>query len=408
MAHIKVTYGGQTKDSRTDWNIPTGDTVTLETGGKFARTNIQIQPIVDPEDASQITFGNAVPGDVRQGKTALAGGVTITGTLPEHTPSDITFNPNVGVSSKTVTITAYIPEEGIYSPGPVTYDYDLGEIIPDFPFGSEAEDEHILFGYQAYDDDGNPIVGTMPNNGLLARTISNEDGTVTLPLGYISGGTVYATPGTIQSGVASVSSPVYDSDSGKFKQTVTVAPAIVSSTGYVSSVVGNKNGNTGTDAELNKIGIGVTLSSNTITYTPSIARQVVGGGVVDAFDSGSTVTITSPTVGVWVAVNSSSSSDFISASPTVTSEGYGTGSAYNPTSTTLVVDINSATTTFVPIKTTTMASVATATYTVPAVVTAGAEVTIVATMEQSANGWVSTGSNTENVINIPVYTGPFV
>ena len=47
----------------------------------------------------------------------------------------------------------------------------------------------ILSGKTAYVN-GNKITGSMPNNGSTSGTISTKAGTVTVPAGYTSGGTV--------------------------------------------------------------------------------------------------------------------------------------------------------------------------------------------------------------------------
>lgn len=52
-----------------------------------------------------------------------------------------------------------------------------------------ADAGDILSGKTAYGSNG-AITGSMPNNGATGGTISTKSGTVTIPAGYTSGGTV--------------------------------------------------------------------------------------------------------------------------------------------------------------------------------------------------------------------------
>lgn len=52
-----------------------------------------------------------------------------------------------------------------------------------------ADAGDILSGKTAYGSSG-AVTGSMPNNGATGGTISTKSGTVTIPAGYTSGGTV--------------------------------------------------------------------------------------------------------------------------------------------------------------------------------------------------------------------------
>lgn len=54
---------------------------------------------------------------------------------------------------------------------------------------ADAEATNILTGKKAYGASGE-ITGSMANNGSTSGTISTKAGTVTIPAGYTSGGTV--------------------------------------------------------------------------------------------------------------------------------------------------------------------------------------------------------------------------
>ena len=54
---------------------------------------------------------------------------------------------------------------------------------------ADAQAANILVGKKAYGASGE-ITGTMPNNGATGGTISTKAGTVAIPAGYTTGGTV--------------------------------------------------------------------------------------------------------------------------------------------------------------------------------------------------------------------------
>jgi len=74
--------------------------------------------------------------------------------------------------------------------------------------GADITAEHVLTGKTAYGASGS-VSGSMANNGSTSGTISTKAGTVSVPAGYTSGGTVAIdsteqskiTAGNIKSGV---------------------------------------------------------------------------------------------------------------------------------------------------------------------------------------------------------------
>ena len=53
----------------------------------------------------------------------------------------------------------------------------------------DAVAANVLSGKKAFNSSGE-VTGSMPNNGATGGTISTKSGTVTIPAGYTSGGTV--------------------------------------------------------------------------------------------------------------------------------------------------------------------------------------------------------------------------
>ena len=60
------------------------------------------------------------------------------------------------------------------------------------PAGASAEAADVLAGKTVYGADGS-VVGTMPDNGSTGGTIGTKAGTVIIPAGYTTGGTVSLT-----------------------------------------------------------------------------------------------------------------------------------------------------------------------------------------------------------------------
>lgn len=58
--------------------------------------------------------------------------------------------------------------------------------------GASAEAADVLAGKIVYGADGS-VVGTMPNNGSTGGTIGTKAGTINIPAGYTTGGTVSLT-----------------------------------------------------------------------------------------------------------------------------------------------------------------------------------------------------------------------
>lgn len=67
---------------------------------------------------------------------------------------------------------------------------------------ADASASDILTGKSAYNSSG-PVSGSMANNGSTGGTISTKAGTVTIPAGYTSGGSVSIASAAVSDCVAS-------------------------------------------------------------------------------------------------------------------------------------------------------------------------------------------------------------
>lgn len=239
----------------------------------------------------------------------------------------------------------------------------LAKLVPD---GSDVKGhgEYIISGHSAYDNDGTLVAGTIPT--LVASDITVSGKTVTVPVGKYtgaSGATAVSTSvavGTVTSGTASITSltKTYNSTSGKFDVTgsANVSAPTVGTAGYVSSSEGTKNAKSGgatVSATLDKI-VGSTAITGASTRKPSISKQATPSGVTNAASGDATTT--APTSGVYVAVKTSANTGTLTATPSVTTAGYGTADYHGIAGNTQTVGALASDTTYVPI-TTTSASV---------------------------------------------------
>ena len=239
----------------------------------------------------------------------------------------------------------------------------LAKLVPD---GSDVKGhgDYLLSGHSAYDNDGALVAGTITT--LAASDISVSGRTITIPTQKYTGasGATAVTKsigvGTVTSGTANITSltKTYNSTSGKFDITgsADVSAPSVGTAGYISSSEGTRNKKTGgatVTATIDKI-VATTALSGTTTKKPSITKQATPTGVTNAASGDATTT--APSSGVYVAVKSAANTGTITATPTVSTAGYGDATNNGITGASATVGASASDTTYVPI-TTTSASV---------------------------------------------------
>lgn len=187
------------------------------------------------------------------------------------------------------------------------------------------------------------------NNPITAATVLSGK------VGYVNGKQVTGSMpnATITSGSATISSTTYtyNSTNGNFGVTgsATIGAPTVGTAGYISSSAGTRNTNTANlSATVAKIA-GSTAISGTTTKQPSISRQSISiSNVTDA--AAGNATTTTPTSGVWVKVKSAANTGTLTATPSVTTTGYGTKDYHGITGTTATVGASASADTYIPIK----------------------------------------------------------
>lgn len=211
--------------------------------------------------------------------------------------------------------------------------------------------------------------------------------------------------------------------SSQASATVSVQPS-VSTAGYISSSEGTKTANNVTAygqvaATVAKVKTGVDITGTT-TKQPSISRTAKPSGDSWTDAASGAATTTKPTSGVYVQVNTAATTGTLTATPKVTTAGYGTTAYYGATAGTATVGASASAATYIPITTATLptsaASSATSGYTSKATIgrstsaqyinippgynTAGAYYTISAVANGSATTPATTISPTVSTISL--------
>ena len=168
------------------------------------------------------------------------------------------------------------------------------------------------------------------------------------------------TPATTVSPSVTSLSYAYDSTNTRFNvtgsgsTTKSVTPSV--SAGYVSSgTAGTITGSASVSATVARVGTGVDITG-TKTKQPSITRTAKPSADTWVDAASGAATTTKPTSGPYVQVNTAATTGTLTATPKVTSAGYGTTSYYGATASTATVGASASANTYVPI-TTTSASV---------------------------------------------------
>ena len=224
--------------------------------------------------------------------------------------------------------------------------------------------------------------------------------------GWITAGTSSVAVGEVTSGagVATISTPAWDSTNSEFTQSASgaVAAPSVDTAGYISTTEGTRNGNSisGTKS-LDTVQVGVTVSG-TAKVTPVIARTAKPSGDTWVDAASGSATSTKPTSGAYVQVDAAAKSSTLTITGKVSSEGYGTTDHYNAdTATSKSIGSNAAATKYIPITAGTVtsgsATISTLTHTYNS---SGGNFTISGSADVSAptftEGYIATNVGTKN------------
>lgn len=459
-SQIKYTYDGVTETKDDGYSLPTK--------GKLMADNLKGEVVLALEEKTVTTNGEVTPSNGKDGLSKVVVNVSTTAGVtwqektvtPSETAQTITptggTTPSYGLSKVTVNaitatyvgsqvprqtststptwshsatgddvdVTVTVPA-GYYADA-TQFTYEAKNILP--ATDPDATVSQILDGFQAYDEEGNLIEGTMPNhsNGAVNIPAGDADGEVLIPEGYYNGsGNAVAAAGTVKGNdvTATLSGPTFATN--KFTVTASGSTSVSAVTaGWISGTVGTKQtGSISGSLDLAQVGVGVNASTTTLALNPSITRTAKPSADTWTDGANGAGVTTKPTSGVYVQVNRASVSSSATATGKVSTAGYGDATHFTPdTATTINASVTSATL-YVPIKATTIGSPsATSTKSGPTTVTgtastvtvpSGATIvrytfTATPSYTQSAQGYVTdtaahTGEATTQTVDIPVF-----
>ena len=221
----------------------------------------------------------------------------------------------------------------------------LARLVPNGASPVQSIKNGMLTSVSAYDSDGTLVTGNIISRGAADVTVSGKS--ITTKAGYystdvkksVTDGVLSANDSSITGG-SFTPTVTYNNTSGKFdfggNKTVSgTAHAKATTAGYVDSTKNTSKSLSATvsaTGSLNKVGTGASISGTT-TVKPVISRTAkpTADTWTDAA-SGAAVT-TKPTSGPYVQVNSAAKTGTLTATPKVTSAGYGTETAGQYTAT---------------------------------------------------------------------------
>ena len=328
----------------------------------------------------------AAAGQMLQGYVAYdQDGAILTGTIASFTPEPkyyaTTSDQNIATSGKyltgdikinkltssnynaanikhNTTISVYNGSTNVYS---VTGTFTSASTVSSGQTAAAAG--QILNGYSAWVN-GAEVKGNIANgSGITFNTTTNDtnEGKATAGAGYYASAATASIPvATIKSGTAAITSVsvAYNSTNGNYNVTgsANVSAPTVSVNGYISPSKGTRQSNTGaavlSGVTLAKIAIKSTITG-TAKVTPVISKVTTASGnnAINISPNIGDKQTTLPTSGYYVAVQSAAAANTLTATPSVTTAGYGTTTTgtYTPTNDTKSVGANASAVTYIPI-----------------------------------------------------------
>ena len=209
-----------------------------------------------------------------------------------------------------------------------------------------------MSGYSAWVD-GAEVKGSIAGKSSNDLTVSGR--TVTAPAGYYaSSASKSIGVGTITSGSATISavSYTYNSTNGNFSVTgsANVSAPSVGTAGYISSTEGTRNANNGgatVNTTVAKI-TGSTTITGTTTTKPVIARTTTTASGATNVGSGDATT-TKPISGYYVSVKTNANTGTLTATPGITTAGYGTSAVHGIVAGTATVGASASDETYIAV-----------------------------------------------------------
>jgi hypothetical protein len=305
--------------------------------------------------------GTLIAGNIASvsGGTFYAGASNITAVLGNRY---ITNDIKIGAVTATNLNAANIKSGTTIKIGDVADDDRIANITGTFTSASTvssgqtaAAAGQILSGYSAW------VNGTEVKGNIASKSVSNLEvsgATVTAPAGYYaSNASTSVAAGSVSvSGTGSATidllSYVYDSSSNKFNitgsESINGSVTATVTAGYVNSnASGSISGIANVSTTVSKIA-GTTEFSGTTKVTPVISRTNTTATGATNVGSGNATT-TKPTSGYFVSVKSDVKTSTLTATPSITTDGYGTSTNHGIIANSTSVGANESSVTYITV-----------------------------------------------------------
>lgn len=296
------------------------------------------------------TSGGTVTAQIGNGViTSGSGTASATTTVA---PGDVTITKTVDGNASSGTATTTKPSSGYYVAAKATAAANTTGATSTIS-GTVAAPSVGTAGYvssSAGTKNTNTVSGT-----ATAKTSAKDSSVTYIP---ITSGAVSAVDSSI-SGGSFTPTLTYDSTNDNFKfggskAATGTAYAKITTDGYITSDSNTSKSLSATvsaTGTVAKVGTGATISGTT-TKAPTLARTAKPSGDTWVDAASGAATTTKPTSGPYVQIDAAANTGTLTATPKVTSAGYGNTSNYGATAATATVGAAKATTAYVPITTT--------------------------------------------------------
>lgn len=357
---------------------PTKNTISVTPdNGYYGLSSVTVNAI--PEAYQNVSGVTATAADVLSPKVIVdSTGATITGSMPnigtitrvlDVTNGNQSYTIAKGYHSGTGTVSIVLETKSATptkssqtitpTSGKVLSSVTVNAIPADYQdvSGVTATAATVLENYIIVDSTGTQIEGTIPTQTSTDVTISGS--TITIPAGYYATNVSKSITAGVITASATGSSTIetlsysYDSTNDEFDITGSAsitgtATASVTTAGYVDTgVTGSTSGTASVNASIPKI-LGAVSITGTAKVTPSISRTNTTATGATNVGTG-TATTSAPSSGYFVSVQSAAAANTVTATPTITTDGYGTSDYHGISSDTLSVGANASSVTYITV-----------------------------------------------------------
>lgn len=357
---------------------PTKNTISVTPdNGYYGLSSVTVNAI--PEAYQNVSGVTATAADVLSPKVIVdSTGATITGSMSnigtvtrvlDATSGNQSYTIAKGYHNGSGTVSIVLETKSVTptkssqtitpTSGKVLSSVTVNAIPADYQdvSGVTATAASVLENYIIVDSTGTQVEGTIPTQTSTDVTISGS--TITIPAGYYATSVTKSITAGVITASATGSSTIdtlsysYDSTNDEFDITGSAsitgtATASVTTAGYVDTgATGSTSGTASVNASIPKI-LGAVSITGTAKVTPSISRTNTTATGATNVGTG-TATTSAPSSGYFVSVQSAAAANTVTATPTITTDGYGTSDYHGISSDTLSVGANASSVTYITV-----------------------------------------------------------